>query len=57
MTDYNGKYPVSIYNLLLKNKNIISNNFITVNVERPVCCSTKSALKIKSFVNWNNEAF
>lgn len=57
MADYNGKYPVSIYNLLLKNKNIISNNFITVNVERPVCCSTKSALKIKSFVNWNNEAF
>ena len=29
----------------------------TVNADRPICCSTRSALKTKTFVRWNEAAF
>lgn len=46
----------SIYFNLIDDKKV-NDNFATVEVIKPVCCSVKQALKTKKFIRWNEEGF
>lgn len=57
ISEYNGEYLLTAFNLLVDKKFLaMDNNFNTV-VDRPVCCSTKSNLKTRHYVRWNENGF
>ena len=46
----------SVYFNLIDDKKV-NDNFATVEVIKPVCCSVKQALKTKKFIRWNEDGF
>lgn len=56
LKNYDGKHPISYYSVR-DGANLAMDNQFNVVVDRPVCCSTKSNLKVKHYVNWDHNGF
>ena len=56
LSAYNGENHLSFY-ALREGADLALDNMFTVEVDRPVCCSTKNNLKIKHYVRWNQNGF
>lgn len=55
--NYNGDNPITVYCYLGNQTTNLNDNLTTVFVDRPICCSTRSSLKEKDFVRWNQQGF
>lgn len=51
------KYFITCYFYWSNLNRGLSDNMISVNVDRPVCCSIRSNLKVRTFMRWNQSAF
>lgn len=54
MKDVETQYPLTVYYSLKNEEKILNVRNIAANIERPVCCSTKSQLRSAVFVNWKD---
>lgn len=57
ISKYEGQYWLTAFNLLADKKAQHSDILYTVNVNRPICCSTKSNLRKRHFVRWDENGF
>ncbi len=56
VSSYDGQNYLSLY-ALRDGANLALDTQFTVEVDRPVCCSTKNNLKTKHYVRWNEKGF
>lgn len=50
------QYPLTQYYKNIERMGIPNSSF-TIFINKPICCTTKSLLKIKSYVMWNTKGF
>lgn len=57
ITDYSGKFPITVYCYLGNQTTKLNDTQTTVYIDRNICCSVKSELKRKMFARWNEKGF